>query len=103
MLKRLSQHERLQLLLGEFEPMIRQAFLDAIADIRSRITMAEYALGWLGWSEDAALGADVNAIIVGMNGRAAMLRAMFGGEEPAAPAATTTARPLSPELFDALF
>jgi hypothetical protein len=39
MLKRLSQHERLQLLLGEFEPVIRQAFLDAVADIRSRITL----------------------------------------------------------------
>ena len=39
MLKRLSQHERLQTLLGDFEPVIRQAFYDAIADIRSRITM----------------------------------------------------------------
>lgn len=39
MLKRLSQHERLQLLLGEFEPVIRQAFLEAVADIRSQITL----------------------------------------------------------------
>lgn len=39
MLKRLSQHERLQLLLGEYEPIIRAAFLEAIADIRSKITL----------------------------------------------------------------
>jgi hypothetical protein len=39
MLKRLSQHERLQLLLSEFEPLIRAAFLEAIADIRSKITL----------------------------------------------------------------
>lgn len=39
MLKRLSQHERLQLLLGEFEPILRAAFLEAIADIRSKVTL----------------------------------------------------------------
>jgi hypothetical protein len=39
MLKRLSQHERLALLIGEWEPIIRQAFLDAVADIRSKITL----------------------------------------------------------------
>lgn len=43
--------------------------------------MAEYALGWLGWSEEQALSADVNAIIVGMNGRWAMLDAVFGSDE----------------------
>jgi hypothetical protein len=42
MLKRLSQHERLQLLLGEFEPDIRRAFADAITDIRSRITLRTF-------------------------------------------------------------
>lgn len=39
MLKRLSQHERLALLIGEWEPVIRQAFLAAVADIRSKITL----------------------------------------------------------------
>lgn len=39
MLKRLTQHERLALLISEFEPIVRQAFVDAIADIRSKITL----------------------------------------------------------------
>ncbi len=43
--------------------------------------MAEYALGWLGWSEEQTLAADVNAIIIGMHGRWDMLKTMFGGDE----------------------
>lgn len=39
MLKRLTQHERLTLLIGEFGPIIRQAFLAAIAEIKSSITL----------------------------------------------------------------
>lgn len=39
MLKHLSQHERLALLLAECEPIIRQAFFEAVADIRSKITL----------------------------------------------------------------
>jgi len=39
MLRRLTQHERLQLLLAEYEPVVRQAFLDAVADIRSTVTL----------------------------------------------------------------
>ncbi|MDB5541988.1 MAG: transposase family protein [Devosia sp.] len=39
MLKKLSQYERLALLTGGFEPMVRQAFFEAIADIRSKITL----------------------------------------------------------------
>jgi hypothetical protein len=50
--------------------------------------MAEYALGWLGWTEPEAMAADVNAIAVAMKGRFAMLRAVFGGEEEEEPLAT---------------
>lgn len=39
MLKRLSQQDRLAILIAEFEPMIRQAFFKAIADIRSKVTL----------------------------------------------------------------
>lgn len=39
MLKRLTQQERLAQLVAEFEPALRQAFVEAIADIRSRITL----------------------------------------------------------------
>lgn len=39
MLKRLSQRERLALLIETWEPVIRQAFMLAIADIRSQITL----------------------------------------------------------------
>lgn len=39
MLQRLSQHERLALLIAEFEPIVQQAFFEAVADIRSRITV----------------------------------------------------------------
>lgn len=39
MLKRLSQHERLALLTAEFQPIVRAVFIEAIADIRSRITL----------------------------------------------------------------
>lgn len=62
-------------------------------------------MGWLGWSEEQALSADVNAIAVAMQGRVAMLRAVFGGGEQ--PTEVTpkdvSARPMSPQLFDALF
>lgn len=68
--------------------------------------MAEFALGWLGWSEEQALSADVNAIQVGMRGRVAMLKAVFGGSEdaPTAPAAKPEpVRVMTPGLFKAMF
>jgi hypothetical protein len=42
-------------------------------------------LGWLGWSEEQALSADVNAILVGYRGKVDMLTAIFGSadDEPA--------------------
>lgn len=45
--------------------------------------LAEIAMGWLGWSPDQALDADVNAIIVAHRGRVAMLNAVFGGGDDA--------------------
>jgi hypothetical protein len=63
-------------------------------------------MGWLGWTETEALSADVNTIQVAMRGKVAMLRAIFGGgeSEQAAPSGPETSpRPMSPELFDALF
>ncbi len=40
-------------------------------------------MGWLGWSEQDALSADVNTIIVAHRGRVAMLKATFGSGEDA--------------------
>lgn len=42
-------------------------------------------MGWLGWSEQQAMVADVNAILVGYAGKIAMLRAVFGGDDPEEP------------------
>lgn len=39
MLKRLSPREQLENLLADFEPIIRRAFLDAVADLRSGIAL----------------------------------------------------------------
>lgn len=63
-------------------------------------------MGWLGWTEADALSADVNTIQVAMRGKVAMLRAIFGGgdaEQQAPSGPETSARPMSPKLFDALF
>lgn len=60
-------------------------------------------MGWLGWSEDQALAADVNAIAAGYAGKLDMLKAVFGSSEetPADPQVQT--RPMTEELFDTLF
>jgi hypothetical protein len=39
MLKRLTSRERFEALLGEFEPIIRDAFLAAVADLRSGVSL----------------------------------------------------------------
>lgn len=39
MLKRLSQHERVALLIETWEPTIRRAFMEAVAEIRSQISL----------------------------------------------------------------
>lgn len=67
--------------------------------------LAEIALGWLGWTEDAALAADVNAILVAHRGRAAMLGAVFGGSESSAQTDqhVRSEREMTPALYDAVF
>ncbi|MGY3330126.1 hypothetical protein ACVILI_003143 [Mesorhizobium sp. USDA 4775] len=62
-------------------------------------------MGWLGWTEEQTLRADVNAILVGLDGRGDMissiLRAVFG--EPDKPPIEITAQPISEDYFDAMF
>lgn len=43
-------------------------------------------MGWLGWTEDQALAADVNAIEVAMRGKVTMLRAIYGAADENEPA-----------------
>jgi hypothetical protein len=50
-------------------------------------------LGWLGWSEEQALSADVNAILVGYRGKTDMLRQIFGSAEDDDPAKLPAFRP----------
>lgn len=35
-------------------------------------------MGWLGWTPEAALAADVNLILLALEGREDMLKAIFG-------------------------
>ncbi|MER8999993.1 hypothetical protein NKJ52_20655 [Mesorhizobium australicum] len=62
-------------------------------------------MGWLGWTEEQTLRADVNAILVGLDGRGDMissvLRAVFG-EDPKL-AIEITAQPITEDYFDAMF
>jgi hypothetical protein len=50
-----------------------------LADFYDRLV--EIALGWLGWTEEEALVADVNAILVAHAGKLDMLRIAFGGSD----------------------
>jgi hypothetical protein len=61
--------------------------------------LAEQALGWLGWTEEQAMSADVNTIEVGMRGKVAMLRAVFGGAEETAPPELPT---LTPDILSSV-
>lgn len=81
--------------------------------------LEEIALGWLGWTPEQTLYADVNAIIIGFYGRNKMLMAMQGVDpwaEPQQPERRPPANgkvrsvpspdklpPLTPEAFDAMF
>ncbi len=40
--------------------------------------LLKYAIGWLGWSEQEALFADVNSILIGVEGRVDLLNGLFG-------------------------
>ncbi|TPK42311.1 MULTISPECIES: hypothetical protein [unclassified Mesorhizobium] len=63
-------------------------------------------MGWLGWTEDQALNADVNAILIGLNGRGDMidsiLRAVFGGRDEPEVEDTEEAE-MTEARFDAMF
>jgi hypothetical protein len=43
--------------------------------------LAVKALGWLGWTEDQLMDADLNAILVAYRGRVEMLKAIFGSSD----------------------
>jgi len=58
-------------------------------------------MGWLGWSPEQTFNAAIPDILTAYRGRVEMLNAIFGGgENEQKPRAT---RPLSPQLFDAVF
>jgi len=59
-------------------------------------------MGWLGWSERIALSTSIPAIELALEGRVEMLNAIFGGGESEQKPKEAT-RPMSPQLFDALF
>ncbi len=65
--------------------------------------LMEIAVGWLGLSECNALAARMTTILAGYEGRCAMLRMTFGSGDESSSAAKTSARPMSKELFDALW
>ncbi|RVD66407.1 hypothetical protein [Mesorhizobium sp. M7A.F.Ca.ET.027.03.2.1] len=58
------------------------------------------AIGWLGWSEEQALASDVNAIMVGYEGRCDMLRSIFGGGEERPPPPLPV---MTPSVLKAMF
>jgi hypothetical protein len=39
------------------------------------------ATGWLGWSEEQALDADMNTIVLAYHGKTEMLKAIFGSTD----------------------
>lgn len=66
--------------------------------------LVSIAMGWLGWDLDKAMRSDCLAIKVAYEGRCDMLSAIFGGSEKSSPnEPDVSERPLSPELFDAVF
>ncbi len=61
-------------------------------------------MGWLGWTEEQALAADVNAIVVAHRGRVAMLKAVFGSSEEAPGDKHLRSESIiTPALYDAVF
>lgn len=62
--------------------------------------LAQIALGWLGWTEEQALKADVNAILIAQEGRIDMFCAVgwMKKKEPEAPLPV-----LTPKVFSSVF
>ena len=67
--------------------------------------LVKIAMGWLGWDLEKAMRSDCLAIQIAYEGRVDMLNAIFGGggDEASPKKPDVSARPLSPELFDAVF
>src|SRR5690606_23504683 len=78
---------------------------EAVTHIDFYDRLAELALGWLGWSEDQAMRADVNSILIGYVGKMEMLKAISGTAEyqPGGDEVKTIEREMTVELFDAVF
>lgn len=49
-------------------------------------------MGWLGWTPEVALAADVNAIIMALEGRKELLSMIFGSGKPDAQQSTQKPR-----------
>lgn len=62
-------------------------------------------MGWLGWTPEQAFNASIPDILTAYEGRMDMLKAIFGGSEDggAKGAPSVNGRPMSPQLFDAVF
>jgi hypothetical protein len=68
-------------------------------------------MGWLGWSFDQAMRSDVCAILLAYQGAVRrdkqiairIANATWAGDDEPEAKAETSARPMTPELFKALF
>ncbi len=60
-----------------------------------------WALGWLHWSEAELYDADINAILIGVEGHAEWTRATFGDGSDGS--GSVPKAPVTPARFDALF
>jgi hypothetical protein len=62
-------------------------------------------LGWLGWTEEQALAADVNAIIIAHKGRMSLLETIFGKpkDKEEVKAAEKATDVMTPGMFKAMF
>jgi hypothetical protein len=54
-------------------------------------------MGWLGWDWDQIRGRDVNVLLLALEGREELLKAIFGGSDDS----NRKPRPMSPESFKA--
>lgn len=57
----------------------------------------------LGWPEEVTLRTSMPYIEMAIEERDKSMRAMYGGDEPDTQAVQVQTRPMTPELFDALF
>lgn len=70
---------------------------------------AGVAMGWLGWSERTTMAADINVVRVAFEAKIGMLKMCFGLREvsdieaESTPRQRVSSRPLTMELFDALW